>query len=129
MAISNDEALNEAITNIKHANADLARAFAERDMAHVAGLYTLDARLLPPGSPIIEGRPAIEHAWKQAAHLVKSFTLATVDVELFGELAHETGRLILYGLDGSIAAEGKYLVVWKKFDGAWLIHRDCWNTN
>jgi ketosteroid isomerase-like protein len=27
-----------------------------------------------------------------------------------------------------LAAEGRYLVVWRKVDGAWKMHRDMFNT-
>ena len=29
-------------------------------------VYTADARILPPGAPMIEGRPHIKEFWKQA---------------------------------------------------------------
>lgn len=31
--------------------------------------------------------------------------------------------------DGTVADRGKYIVVWKRVGGKWLLHRDIWNTS
>src|SRR5882757_4725583 len=57
-------------------------------------VYTADARILPPGAPMIQGREPIKAFWKQAiaAMDVKSAVLATVDAELAGDTVVEIGR-------------------------------------
>lgn len=52
--------------------------------------------------------------------------LQTVDVEVSGDTAVETGTL--QGMAGGAPTMGKYIVVWKKVDGTWL-HRDIWNES
>ena len=52
--------------------------------------------------------------------------LETVDLEVAGEMAHEVGEAQL--TLGSGTAVAKYVVVWKKADGQWRLHRDIWNT-
>ena len=43
-----------------------------------------------------------------------------------GEMAHEVGEAQL--TLGSGTAVVKYVVVWKKADGQWRLHRDIWNA-
>jgi ketosteroid isomerase-like protein len=50
----------------------------------------------------------------------------SVDLEVAGEMAHEIGEAHL--TLGSGTAVAKYVVVWKKADGQWRLHRDIWNT-
>jgi ketosteroid isomerase-like protein len=57
---------------------------------------------------------------------LKSVKLETVDLEIAGEMAHELGEAQL--TLGSGTAAVKYVVVWKKADGQWRLHRDIWNT-
>src|SRR5688572_23514369 len=35
-----------------------------RDAAAIAGLYTEDGAVMPPGMPLAQGRPAIEQTWR-----------------------------------------------------------------
>ena len=49
-------------------------AFNKGDAAAVAALYTEDAYVLPPGSAMVKGRPAIEAFWRQAAQQMSDAT-------------------------------------------------------
>ena len=42
---------------------------------------------------------------------------------------YEGGAYVIKAKDGSVADRGKYVVVWKKVGGNWMLHRDIWNTN
>jgi ketosteroid isomerase-like protein len=55
--------------------------------------------------------------------------LATDDVEGEGDTAWECGRYVLETADGQVADRGKFLVIWKRVDGNWHLHRDMINTN
>ncbi len=39
------------------------------------------------------------------------------------------GAAALFAKDGAQADAGKYLVLWKKTDAGWRMHRDIWNSN
>ena len=93
-------------------------------------VYTVHARVLPPGAPMIEGREAIKGFWKQAiAGLgLKSVKLATVEAEMAGDSVVEIGSADLTVGDGSIVTV-KYVVHWKQEDGAWKWNVDIWNPN
>ena len=51
--------------------------------------------------------------------------LHTLDLELAGDTAYEVGEAALTLSSGATAV--KYVVVWKKVDGQWRLHRDIWN--
>jgi hypothetical protein len=44
-------------------------------------------------------------------------------------MAIEIGRYSLLGANETLMDHGKYLVVWKRFDAQWKLHRDIWNTS
>ena len=93
-------------------------------------MYTERGQLFPPDAQIVDGRPAIETYWKSALDGgVKGVELKTTEVFSLGEAAAETGTYTLSGKNGDSLEEGKYVVVWKRVDGQWKLHRDCWNSN
>jgi ketosteroid isomerase-like protein len=93
-------------------------------------VYTPDARILPPGAPMMEGMSAIKGFWKQAVESLNalSCTLTSVAPEMAGDTVVEIGVAKLVLADGQ-TAEAKYVVHWKQDDGAWKWHTDIWNMN
>jgi uncharacterized protein (TIGR02246 family) len=105
-------------------------AVAKGDAAALASLYTTDAEAFPPNSEMTKGRPAIQAMWKGVLDSgVTGVDLVTTEVEAQGPLAYEVGTYVIKVKDGTVADRGKYVVVWKKVGGQWLLHRDIWNTN
>jgi ketosteroid isomerase-like protein len=100
---------------------------AKGDFAALDNVYTRQARILPPGTEMISGRENIRSFWQRAVSQlgIKSVRLRTVDLETLGDTAIEIGRAEL-GTAGP-AIEVKYVVVWKREDGAWKWHVDIWN--
>jgi ketosteroid isomerase-like protein len=92
-------------------------------------VYTVNARILPPGAPMIAGRDQVKAFWKQAiaAMGVKSASLTTVEAEATGDSMVEIGAATLTVADSSVVAV-KYVVHWKQEDGAWKWNVDIWNT-
>jgi ketosteroid isomerase-like protein len=93
-------------------------------------VYTANARILPPGAQMIQGRSQIKAFWRQAIKDLdlKSATLSTVDAEAAGDGVIEIGRADLTVGDGQIVAV-KYVVHWKKEGDRWKWHVDIWNLN
>ena len=58
---------------------------------------------------------------------VKSVKIETVDLQLAGDLAYEVGRATLALPAGPAIV--KFVVVWKKEDAQWRVHRDIWNAD
>ena len=113
---------------------EVAEAWVERyaanDAAGVAALYTEDAQLLPPDMEIVSGRAAIqEFVAKTNPPGGPAFEIATVETLVFGNYAHRQGSFKVKGSNGEALEAGKFIELWKKVDGQWLIHRDMWSAN
>jgi len=101
-----------------------------RQIDALDNIYTADARILPPGAELVQGRAQIKDFWEQAiaALAVADATLATVDAETAGDSVIEIGRADLT-LEGGQKVAVKYVVQWKQEDGKWKWHTDIWNMN
>ncbi len=99
------------------------------DFAALDRVYTRDARILPPGGEMVEGLDAIRAFWKQAAKDlgVTHVRLNPFEAEVTGDIAYEVARGEVGTAQGALPI--KYIVVWKRQDGAWRWHRDIWNAS
>jgi uncharacterized protein (TIGR02246 family) len=118
---------------IQAAQDRLAEAVSARNAERAATLYTEDARLIPQGAPSCGGRGAIAAFFAGAfANGIAGARFMTEEAEGDERQATETGRYELYAVPPNgeriLAAEGRYLVVWRKVDGEWRMHRDMFNT-
>jgi len=70
--------------SVDEGNRKFGAAAARKDYAGMAGLYTENAKVLPPDAPIISGRKAIEEFWRTAANALglTDVTLKTIDLEI-----------------------------------------------
>lgn len=112
----------------------IAEVIGKRNFAALDQIYTADARILPPGGPLVSGRPAIQEFWTNLIQAVnaKSGALRSVDVMLSGDGVVEIGSAMLtVEPEGESAAtmEVKYVVYWRPEDGRWKWHVDIWNQN
>jgi len=103
---------------------------AKGEIAALDEIYSADAKILPPGAPMIEGREEVKAFWKQAiASLgVKKATLTTIDAEQVGDGVLEIGKAELRLANGQ-SVHGKYVVHWKQEGVRWKWHVDIWNMN
>jgi ketosteroid isomerase-like protein len=92
-------------------------------------VYTENARILPPGAPMIEGREPIKAFWKQAIAGMGATAakLSTVVAESAGDSVVEIGKADLTVTGGQVTV--KYVVQWKQEGGAWKWNLDIWNLN
>jgi uncharacterized protein (TIGR02246 family) len=115
---------------ILETNQRFIASFAAQDAADLVALYTDDAQLFPPHSGVIDGADHITAFWQSGFDKgLAGAHLQTLEVDNEGDTAIEVGRYSLTAGDGSVADEGNYLVVWKRIDDRWYIHRDIWNTS
>lgn len=108
-------------------------AVRKGDIDGMASLYTPDAIALPPDGPVVKGRDNIKQLWGMVVNQMglKDVKLETLDLQIAGDTAYEVGEatLSLEPTGGKATmAVAKYVVVWKKVDGQWRLHRDIWNT-
>ncbi|HEX4808088.1 MAG TPA: nuclear transport factor 2 family protein [Bryobacteraceae bacterium] len=111
-----------------------AEVFGKRNFAALDDVYTADARILPPGSPMISGREAIKDFWSDLIHSANatSAVLTSLHVIPEGEGVVEIGRASLTINPSGQAAtqfEVKYVVYWRLEAERWKWHVDIWNQN
>jgi ketosteroid isomerase-like protein len=106
--------------------------FLKRNFAALDDVYTADARILPPGSPMISGREAIKTFWSELVKSAdaRSVELVSDDVMHAGDGVVEIGHATLT-MQGESAAvmTVKYVVYWRQEKNRWKWHVDIWNPN
>ena len=115
--------------DIAAVNAEWERAANSGDAAGLTALYTDDAMLLPPASPMVQGRDNIQTYWEAMIDMgVSNMDLNTIELTVSGSDAFEVGTFTYTA--GGTQASGKAIVLWKKGnDGKWRFHRDIWNED
>jgi ketosteroid isomerase-like protein len=94
-----------------------------------SNLYTIDAKLLVPNAPIVVGREAISKViGGMMSAGIAGVKLTTTEMWGNENTITEEGVNTITLKDGSVEM-GKYLVMWKKEDGKWKLHRDCFNSD
>src|ERR1700727_145667 len=76
-----------------------------RNFAALDQIYTVDARILPPGADLMEGRKNIMGFWQAAVTgmNVQDAKLVSVNAHLAGDSIIEVGRAQLFLPEGQIA--------------------------
>jgi uncharacterized protein (TIGR02246 family) len=116
---------------------DFAAAFNAKDATKLVSFYAEDAVLMPPGSPVVKGQPAIKSALMAMVArggVVKFNVPLAIDVT--GDRASAAGTYTVT-VSGSQAAGGnaplviaaKYLTVFKRVGNAWKIVYDMQNAD
>uniref|UniRef100_A0A183CQP0 DUF4440 domain-containing protein n=1 Tax=Globodera pallida TaxID=36090 RepID=A0A183CQP0_GLOPA len=122
------EHMNRALfQEIKGRQEEFMRAFNAGNAKGAAEIYDPDGFFMPNGHSPVKGRSGIEKFFqKDMADGVTSAQIITEEVNGSGDWAFERGS---YHLECARGTEsGAYLQVWKKINGAWLIHNDCFNV-
>ena len=97
-------------------------------------IYTSEARILPPGAPMIAGREAIKKFWTDLVTSAngRSCVLESVEVMPAGDGVVEIGKASLtVEPTGQPPAtmDVKYVVYWRSEESRWKWHVDIWNPN
>ena len=119
-----------ATEGINETNKLFMDAFSARDAEKVAGFYTANCRFLPDNSDPIDGRANVQGLLQSMMDGgVASVELITWEVEDCGDTAVEVGRVVMRGDDDEIVDDGKFIVIWKKENDGWRLHRDIVNSS
>ena len=119
-----------ATEGINETNKLFMDAFADGDAEKVAGFYTANCRFLPDNSHPVDGRANVQELLQSMMDGgVSSIELITWEVEDCGDTAVEVGRVVMRGDDDEIVDDGKFIVIWKKEDDGWRLHRDIVNSS
>ena len=114
---------------IEQMNRRFEQAMSRSDSEGLLSVYTASGSIMPPNCPIIKGRDEIRAFWQGAIDMgIKAVELKTVELDDLGDTVNEVGLFKLTLDDGSVADEGKYVVIWKKENGNWRWHHDIWSS-
>ena len=109
-------------------------AFNGQDPVAFGSFYLEDSQLLPPTTPLVSGREAIQGFWKSVKEMgMQDGTLTPVKVDVCGYLAYEVGTYSL-NLQPPEAPRtvdaGKYLKTFERLQsGEWKIAADMFSSD
>jgi uncharacterized protein (TIGR02246 family) len=128
-----DEAAEHADVSpaIEAMNDSFAQAWAQGDGVALAGLYTDDAMVMPPNSPMVQGKDAVTQFWTGSLGTLPGTTIKLTSVEVVGDedMAHEVGNWVVSDSTGAAVDNGKYIVIWKHTPDGWRFYRDMWSSD
>jgi ketosteroid isomerase-like protein len=132
--IAADSASEREAQAIRDRSARWLAAVDRLDADHAAAFYAEEGVFLVPNVPAARGREQVAAAWAQllgAPGLALGWTPTSVEVARAGDLAYELGtyRLGMDGPAGRVEDHGKYVVVWRRLEGVWLVVVDIFNSD
>ena len=114
------------LDQIKALDSGVAVGINSGDAAAVAAHYTDDAAILPPGAGRMDGKEAIQDYWNAGIEAgLSEVSIVATSVDVTGDSSVSVGSLS--GKMGDASLSGKYIVIGKRTDEGWKIHRDIWN--
>ncbi len=107
---------------------------ARNDAEGIGNLYTADGVFMMANATIITGPKAIASAWAGLMKLPAvslTFQTSRLDIAKSGDLASDRGtyELAFDGKNGRIRDVGKFVIVWKKVKGKWMVAADIFNSD
>ena len=122
--------LSTAKKEIEAANQELTEYLAKGDSVGMASSYSKDGAFMGSNSPAIRGKENLTSFW---GGFIRSgnggISLTTLEVWGDENYITEEGLFEIKPKDGPVVDKGKYIVIWKKEDGKWKLHRDMSNSD
>jgi len=104
-------------------------ALNAKDIDTLVGLYTSDARVMPPNGATERGSDAVRAQFGAMIDAGLSGELTPIETQVMGDTGYNVGTYILRA-GGETADTGKYIETWKRGDdGVWRISNDIWNSD
>jgi len=121
----------EDIDAILQQATSFSEAFVDGDMATIVAIYTKEGKIFPADSEIMTGTAALANYWQRGPDVTAlHHKLTPLEIVVTGDRATDYGYYegkTRYK-DGPVSSwRGKYVVVWKKVEGKWLMDIDIWN--
>jgi ketosteroid isomerase-like protein len=108
-------------------------AYNAGEVDKIVALYTEDAVVMPSNAPALIGRTAIKDFLTKDIAAAKAEGLTDKDgvgdVGISGDLAWHAGTSSVIDAAGKTVETGKYVEVWHRINGKWLMVRDIWNDD
>jgi ketosteroid isomerase-like protein len=103
------------------------RSVLAGDVSAVVGLFGADAVLMPPDHPLLRGRTAIDHyyrEWFKGPAKVTAFAFTHMESPVLGDMAFDVGtytQALSLGANGTVNASGNYMVILRRAGTGWEI--------
>ncbi|MBM4174528.1 MAG: DUF4440 domain-containing protein [Ignavibacteria bacterium] len=122
--------LASAKKEIEAANRALSDFMAKGDSVGLADAYSADGVLLLNNMPAVKGRENLIKLWGSFINIGMG-GLEFTTLEVWGDENYitEEGLIVIKAKDGTQLDKGKYIVLWKKENGKWKLHRDISNSD
>ncbi|MBV6423463.1 MAG: hypothetical protein NAOJABEB_01256 [Steroidobacteraceae bacterium] len=106
-------------------------AYSKGDVDAIMALYTEDAVVMPPGAHAATTPEALRDFLTTdiATSAGLTFELGDSATGVSGDLGWHAGAFSVKNSAGETVNTGKYLEVWRRANGKWLIVRDMWNLD
>jgi ketosteroid isomerase-like protein len=122
--------LANAKKEIEAANIVLTDLITKGDSVGAANAYTKDGKFMAANMPAVAGTNNLTSFWGGFISGVGGvITLTTLEVWGNEDYITEEGLFEIKSKDGAQLDKGKYIVLWKKEEGKWKLHRDIGNTD
>ena len=109
-----------------------ATASNAKDATTITNFYTDNAISFTNNKPSLTGKAAIRKEIDEGLAKNKpneTVTYETLDVYGDDNFVTETGKTTVKDAKGTITHTGKYMAVWEKRNGKWLVIRDIYNDD
>jgi uncharacterized protein (TIGR02246 family) len=120
---------------IRALDAEWGKAATAKNLDRVMKFYASDGSVVWPDQPPARGHAAIRASWEKAYRdapdIYLDFKPTHIEVSSGRDLASDFG-LVHFAAGAKpddVKNTAKYLVVWKRENGAWKVFYDCWNWN
>jgi len=109
-------------------------AFEALNVDALAAFYAADAILMPETAQAVTGPKGIRGFLKVYAGLMtesgyKPYIDSRIDVGVSGNLGYRSGYYWVTDKAKTKIDSGKWLEIWRKKDGKWLITKNMWNSD
>lgn len=122
--------LVNAKKEIEAANKEISDFMSNGDSVGISSAYSKDGKLMVSNVPSVSGSDKLTSFWGGFMKIgVAGISLTTLEVWGDENYITEEGLFEIKLKDGTQADKGKYVVVWKKEDGKWKLHRDMSNSD
>jgi ketosteroid isomerase-like protein len=120
--------------NVRARSAEFLRAAQAYDHAGATAVFAPDGEVLEPNGPAHRGSAALL-TFSQRMGGLPNFQVSWEPTEVMvaqaGDVAVERGtyQLSFDGPDGRVEDNGKYVIVWLKQNGQWMVKYDIFNSS
>lgn len=119
---------------IRAVNPAWFKAHQAGDADALTAFYSEDAVVNPPGAAPVRGSAAIREAFSKELAAMAAAGLSqsagtNPEFEVSGDLGYEWNTYTVTDKSGKTIDTGKYLTVFGRRNGKWMIVRDIWNSD